>query len=89
MVRLPQHGQVNNQQKEQSLWFHMARGDLLSENTDSDGVLCEREQKQTYPGHRLYAKNTRWNADIAIHCYRFQQSHSSINKAAATLFNQP
>lgn len=82
-------GQVNIPLKEWRMWFHMARGDALSENTDSNGICCEREQRQIYHCHWLCTKNTRWNADITVHWCRFQQPHSSTNEILATLFNQP
>lgn len=66
----------------------MARDDSLSENTDSNGVFCEKEQTQTSLCYWLCTKSTR-KVDITIHCCRFQQAHSSTNEIAATVFNQP
>lgn len=81
--------QVSVQQKIKKLWFHMARDDSLSENTDSNGVLCEKEQTQTSLCHWICTKSTRRNVDITIHCCRFHQARSSTNEIAETLFNQP
>lgn len=75
--------------KRKKSWFHIAKDDSLSENTDSNGVFCEKEQTQTSLCHWLCTKSTRWNVDITIHYCKFQQAHSSTNEIAETLFNQP
>lgn len=64
----------------------MARDDSLSENTTLTGFSVKRSRHK--PPFATGSKSTKWNVDITIYCWGFQQAHSSTNEIAATLFNQ-